>query len=161
MVRSMVRRSAAVSPLGALAAVSTRRDPRPQIRIGYQPRHRHTGDRQQWLAAGMQVRHDISPVDKVAPRVDDCFFLTHPVDSITPGNEGVVGRSFGLVLSTIPSPRTGTAAFLHRLSTDLRTARLDAGRRSQKTIGSPRRAERRIVRASYYCRFNVSSWSCP
>src|SRR6266851_7505036 len=75
-----------------------------------------------------QAHHDISPVDNVAPRVDDLtarsFFLTHPVDGITAGDEGAVGRSFRLVLSAIPSPRTGRAACLHRLSTDLCTARL-------------------------------------
>src|SRR5438552_7570808 len=85
-----------------------------------------------------QAHHDVSPVDNVAARVDDLtariIFLTHPVDGITAGNEGAVGRSFGLVLSTIPSPRTGRAACLHRLSTDLCTARLDADRRPQKTV---------------------------
>src|SRR5690348_9465409 len=89
-----------------------------------------------------QAHHDISPVDNVAPRVDDLtarsFFLTHPVDGITAGNESAVGQSFGLVLSTIPSPRTGRAACLHRLSTDLCTARLDAGSWPQKTVRTGR-----------------------
>src|SRR5690349_12917968 len=89
-----------------------------------------------------KAHHDISPVDNAAPRVDDLtarsFFLTHPVDGITAGNEGVAGRSFCLVLSTIPSPRTGRAACLHRLSTELCTARLDAGRRPQKTVRTGR-----------------------
>ena len=89
-----------------------------------------------------QAHHDISPVDNAAPRVDDLtarsFFLTHPVDGITAGDEGAVGRSFGLVLSTIPSPRTGRAACLHRLSTDLYTERLDAGRGPLKTVRTGR-----------------------
>jgi hypothetical protein len=89
-----------------------------------------------------QAHHDISPVDNAAPRVDDLtarsFFLTHPVDGITAGDEGAAGRSFGLVLSTIPRPRTGRAACLHRLSTDLCTERLDAGRGPQKTVRTGR-----------------------
>src|SRR6516162_170570 len=89
-----------------------------------------------------RAHHGLSPVDNVAPRVDDLtarsFFLTQPVDGITAGSEGVVGRSFGLVLSTIPSPRTAPAACLHRLSTDLCTARLDAGRKPQKTVRTGR-----------------------
>src|SRR5436309_11821275 len=88
-----------------------------------------------------RAHHDISPVDNVAPGVDDLtarsFFLTHPVDGITAGNKGVVGRSFGLVLSAIPSLHTGTAACLHRLSTDLCTARLDAGRRLAEDCRQP------------------------
>ena len=86
--------------------------------------------------------HDISSVDNDAPRVDgltaQSFFLTHPVDGITAGDKGSVGRSFRLVLSTIPSPRTGRAACLHRLSTDLCTARLDAGPGPQKTVRTGR-----------------------
>ena len=81
-------------------------------------------------------------VDNDASRVDDLtaqsIFLTHPVDGITAGDKGVVGRSFGLVLSGIPSPRTGRAACLHKLSTDLCTARLDAGRGPQKTVRTGR-----------------------
>jgi hypothetical protein len=45
--------------------------------------------------AGRAAHHHICPVDNVAPRVDDLtagsFFLTHPVDGITAGNEGAVG----------------------------------------------------------------------
>jgi hypothetical protein len=87
-------------------------------------------------------RHDISPVDNDVPRVDDLlaqtFFLTHPVDDITAGNKGSRGASFGLVLNAVPSPRTGRAACLHRLSTGLCTARLDAGRGPQKTVRTGR-----------------------
>ena len=58
-----------------------------------------------------RAHRDISPVDNIASRVDDLtarsFFLTHPEDGITPGDEDAVGRSFGLVLSTVPSLRTG------------------------------------------------------
>ena len=70
--------------------------------------------------------------------VDDAtaksFFHTHPVDGISAGTEGSTGRSLCLVLKGIPSPRTGRAACLHRLSTALCTERLDEVRRSQKTV---------------------------
>ena len=62
------------------------------------------------------------------------FFTTHPVDGIFPGSEGAVGRSLCLVLNSVPSRRTGRAACLHRLSTDLCTERLDEVRGSQKTV---------------------------
>ena len=69
----------------------------------------------------------------IAPSVDgvtrQSFFLAHPVDGIFAGSEGAVGRSFCLVLNSIPSPRTGRAACLHRLSTALCTERLDVVRR--------------------------------
>ena len=75
---------------------------------------------------------------RVPPSVDgvtcQSFFLTHPVDGISAGSAGAVGRSFCLVLNRIPSRRTARAACLHRLSTDLCTARLDEVRRSQKTV---------------------------
>ena len=74
----------------------------------------------------------------IAPSVDgvtaQSFFPTHPVDGISAGSEGAVGPSFCLVLNSIPSRRTGRAACLHRLSTDLCTVRLDEVRRSQKTV---------------------------
>jgi len=74
----------------------------------------------------------------IAPSVDgvtlQSFFLTHPVDGISAGSEGAVGPSLCLVLNSIPSRRTGRAACLHRLSTDLCTERLDEVRGSQKTV---------------------------
>jgi hypothetical protein len=66
------------------------------------------------------------------------FFLTHPVDGIAAGGEAAAGPSSCLVLNSIPSPRTGRAACLHRLSTDLCTERLDVVRRPQKTVGTIR-----------------------
>jgi hypothetical protein len=62
------------------------------------------------------------------------FFTTQPVDGISPGSVGAVGRSLCLVLNSVPSRRTGRAACLHRLSTGLCTAQLDVFRRSQKTV---------------------------
>jgi hypothetical protein len=67
---------------------------------------------------------------------EQSFFLTHPVDGISAGSEGATGASLFLVLSDIPSRRTGRAACLHRLSTDLCTARLDVVRGSQKTVST-------------------------
>ena len=64
------------------------------------------------------------------------FFLTHPVDGISAGSHGSEGQSFGIVLSSIPSPRTARAACLHRLSTGLCTERLDAVRWPQKTVST-------------------------
>ena len=64
------------------------------------------------------------------------FFTTHPVDGIFAGNAGAVGRSFCLVLNSVPSRRTGRAACLHRLSTGLCTAQLDVFSRSQKTVST-------------------------
>ena len=69
----------------------------------------------------------------IAPSVDgvtlQSFFLAHPVDGISAGSEGAVGALSCLVLNSIPSPRTGRAACLHRLSTALCTERLDVVRR--------------------------------
>lgn len=64
------------------------------------------------------------------------FFLTHPVDGVVAGSKGTVGRSLRLVLSDIPSRRTGGAACLHRLSTDLCTAQLDVFGGPQKTVST-------------------------
>ena len=74
--------------------------------------------------------------------VDDAtakgFFHTHPVDGISAGTEGSTGRSSCLVLKGIPSPRTGRAACLHRLSTALCTERLDVAGGPEKTVGTVR-----------------------
>ena len=70
---------------------------------------------------------------RIAPSVDgvtlQSFFLTHPVDGISAGSGGAASASSCLVLNGIPSPRTGRAACLHRLSTALCTERLDVVRR--------------------------------
>ena len=68
--------------------------------------------------------------------IGQTFFHTHPVDGIVAGSKGTVGRSLRLVLSDIPNRRTGAAACLHKLSTDLCTAQLDVFRGSQKTVST-------------------------
>ena len=113
-----------------------------------------------------QAFRDISAVDNNDPRVDDLtarsFFLTHPVDGIIPGSEGSAGQSYGVVLSAVPSRRTGRAACLHRLSTGLCTARLDADQWAAEDYRQPLGGSSgRIVGARYYCRISVLSWSCP
>jgi hypothetical protein len=76
----------------------------------------------------------------IAPSVDgvtaQSIFPTHPVDGISAGSAGAVGRSLCLVLSDVPSRRTGRAACLHRLSTGLCTAQLDVFGGSQKTVST-------------------------
>src|SRR5690348_598684 len=81
------------------------------------------------------AHRDISPVDNDALRVDDVtaqsFFFTHPVDGISAGSGGAKAQSLCLVLNSIPSRRTATAACMHKLSTGLCTERLDVARGSQ------------------------------
>ena len=63
-----------------------------------------------------------------------CFFRTHPVDHITAGSDHARSADATVVPSCIPRLRTAPAACLHRLSTDLCTARLDAAARQNQTV---------------------------
>ena len=71
----------------------------------------------------------IPAVDNSTVHVDafgrQTFFLTQPVDGIKAGRYGRSWRPFRCFPSEIPSLPTGTAACLHKLSTDLCTARVD------------------------------------
>jgi hypothetical protein len=77
-------------------------------------------------------------VDKRALRMDvvavRSFFSAHPVDGVGPGSTVATGSSLVTVPRTIPSPHTGQAACLHKLSTDLCTERLDARRGRRQTV---------------------------
>jgi len=96
------------------------------------------GPRHARAIGSRRAHHSVLPVDKIVRSVDgltlQSFFLTHPVDDISAGSKGAAGTSLCLVLSDIPSRRTGRAACLHRLSTGLCTERLDEVRGSQKTV---------------------------
>jgi hypothetical protein len=62
------------------------------------------------------------------------FFRTHPVDGITAGSDRARSAHPPLVPRCIPRLRTVPAACLHRLSTDLCTARLDGTARRHQTV---------------------------
>src|SRR6267378_1102013 len=80
------------------------------------------------------------------------FFRTHPVDGITAGSDRVSAAGASVVPRCIPSLRTVPAACLHRLSTDLCTARLDVSARPHQTV---RPGDYNRVRPAQRRRFGV------
>jgi hypothetical protein len=64
------------------------------------------------------------------------FFHAQPVDGISAGRGSLGDLIPDRVPRGIPSLRTGHAACLHKLSTDLCTARFDGAAHCHKTVGS-------------------------